>query len=373
VRPRHVRSVTHQSLHYLARPHSAIPRSPILGPAAWRGDELAVRDDWRVELSAVEADELDHALAVAAATAKPLAELRVADFPLPTLRGRIEAWIRELQEGSGVVLIRGLPVDRWTDDEAATVFWCLGLHLGRPGAQNGRGDLLGRVRDQGLSYDDPRVRGYQTTAALAPHTDFADVVGLMCLRPAASGGLSRLVSSVSVYNELLRRRPDLVDALFEPMVFDARGDAGVDWARVIPCRYDAGQLRTLYHGDYLRSAAGRDQAPELTPRERELLDLYDEIATAPGMYIEFELHAGDIELLYNHSVLHARTPYVDSEDPNAKRELLRLWLSLGIRATLRGRLERARELLRLVGEVGRAKLRTRSGGVGAHSGSKTSG
>ncbi len=354
---RQVRSLIHQSLHYLARPHSSIPRTPVGGPAAWRGDELAARDDWRVQLGAGDIDEIQRALRVAASSGRPLARLRRSDFPLPRLESRVRKWAAELQRGTGVVLLRGLPVERWSEAESSTFFWCLGLHLGRPGAQNGRGDLLGRVRDQGLSYDDPAVRGYQTAAALRFHTDFADVVGLFCLRPAASGGLSRFVSSVRIYDELVQRRPELVDALFEPMLFDARGDAGIDFVHVIPCRYDAGVLRSLYHGDYLRSGEQHRGAPKIPAHVHELLDKYDAIGSEPGMAIDIEFLPGDVQLLSNHTVLHSRTAYVDGEDPEHKRDLLRLWLSLGITATLRGRVARARELVRLVGETARGKLR----------------
>jgi len=354
---RHYRSVIRQSLHYLARPHSAIPRAPIDCPAAWRGDELAVRDDWRVELTDADIDELDRAIAIALGSGKPLGALRRADFPLPSLQPRIRAWAVALQRGLGVVLLRNLPVERWTEREASLFFWCLGLHLGRPGAQNGRGDLLGRVRDQGLSYEDRTVRGYQTAAALRFHTDFADVVGLFCLRPAAAGGLSRFVSSVSVYNELLRTRPELVDGLFEPMLFDTRGDAGIAFVRVIPCRYDAGQLRSLFHGDYLRSGERHPGAPRITERVRELLDVYEAIASTPGMYIDVEFLAGDVQLLSNHTVLHSRTAFVDGDGPGQRRDLLRLWLSLGLEATVRGRIERGRELLRLISEIAGGKLR----------------
>lgn len=355
------RSVLRQSLHYLARPHSAIPRAPIDGPAAWRGDELAARDDWRVHLTGADLDEIDRAIAAALSSGKPLGALRRADIPLPRLRPRLREWAAELQRGRGVVLLRGLPVERWTEREASVFFWGLGLHLGWPGAQNGRGDLLGRVRDQGLSYEDRQVRGYQTAAALRFHTDFADVVGLFCLRPAASGGLSRFVSSVSVYNELLRTRPELVDRLFEPMMFDTRGDAGVDFVRVIPCRYDAGQLRSLFHGDYLRSAEQHPGAPPIAAEVRELLDVYEAIASTPGMYIDVEFLAGDVQLLSNHTVLHSRTAFVDGADSEQRRDLLRLWLSLGLDATVRGRIARGRELVRLIGEVAAAKLRSRLG------------
>ena len=316
-------SLIRQSLHYLARPHSSIPRAPLRCPAAWRGDELEQRSDWRVPLSPAEIDELDRAIATVERGAKPLAAIERADFPLPTLGAKIQAWSETLRDGLGVVVLEGLPVDRWTEAQASIFFWSLGLHLGRPGAQNGRGDLLGRVRDEGRAYDDPKVRGYETRAPLRFHVDFADVVGLLCLHEAASGGASRFVSSVSVYNEILRRRPDLIERLFAPALFDARGDAGVDYFSVIPCRHDAGVLRTTYHGDYMRTVAKLDHAPPLDPAIRELLDLYEAIASTPGMYIDMHFRAGDVQLLSNHTVLHGRTGWVDHPEPERRRHLLR--------------------------------------------------
>jgi hypothetical protein len=355
---RHVHSVIRQSLHYLARPHVDIPRAPLDVPAAWRGDELAARTDWQVPLSEADIAELDRARAHASATGRPLAQLQRDDFPLPTLGPRVRAWTEQLRAGLGVVLLRNLPVAQWGVDASSLVFWCLGLHLGRPGAQNGRGELLGRVRDDGSSYADPSVRGYKTAAALGFHTDFADIVGLLCLQAAAAGGRSRFVSSVAIYNELLRRRPDLVDTLFEPLVFDTRGDAGVDWMRVIPCRHDAGALRTLYHADYMRT----DKGPAQPARVGELLDVYDAIAASPGLAIELEFRPGDVQLLSNHTVLHSRTAFVDGGE-GSRRDLLRLWLSLGFPMTLRGRIARGRELLRLLGDLSAARLRGRLGAV----------
>jgi hypothetical protein len=186
------------------------------------------------------------------------------------------------------------------------------------------------------------------------------VVGLFCLRAAKSGGLSRFVSSVRVYDELLQRRPDLIELLFEPMLYDTRGDAGIAFVRVIPCRYDAGQLRSLYHGDYLRSGEQHAGAPRIPARVHELLDTYDAIASQPGMYIDVEFLPGDVQLLSTHTVLHSRTAYVDGDEPEQQRDLLRLWLSLGITATPRGRVGRVLELGRMVGEVARAKLRARA-------------
>ncbi len=324
-----------QALHYFRREHESVAREPITGPAAWRGAELARRDDWIVRLDAPRIAELDRALAAARATDRPLEALRREDFPLPALAPEIAGWARELRDGRGFLLVRGLPVERWGDADSALVFWSLGLHLGRPGAQNPQGDLLGHVVDMGEEAENPHVRRYRTSGDIAYHCDLADVVGLLCLRTARRGGASRIASSVSVYNELLRRRPDLVPRLYEPFLLDVRDEekeGRVPYLPIPPCRYGNGRLRTFYHSDYFRSVQRHASAPRFSESEVELLDLYEEIANSPQMRLDMLFEPGDVQLISNHVVLHARTAYVDDPAPARKRHLLRLWLSLASEA-----------------------------------------
>jgi Taurine catabolism dioxygenase TauD, TfdA family len=324
-------SYAQQAAHYFARPHDAPTRAPLTGPAAWRGPELAARGDWRTRLDEAQRDELDHALAAARATGRPAGELAAADFPLPTLAGELARWRDELVGGRGFLLVSGLPVERWSRDDAELCFWGLGLHLGRPGAQNPRGDLLGHVTDTGDDATDPYVRLYRTRARIAYHCDAADVVGLLCLRAARRGGASRIVSSVSVYNELLARRPDLVDRLYEPFALDVRNEdasGAIRTVPVAPCRFADGRLRSFYHSDYFRSAVRHPDVPPFSDAERTLLDLYEEIASSPELYLDMQLEPGDVQWLSNHVVLHARTAYEDFPEPERRRHLLRLWLSI---------------------------------------------
>jgi hypothetical protein len=320
-------SFAEQALRYFDRPHEAIRRAPVGGPAAWRGDEMARRRDWIVALDAAAIAEL--AAACAGARSRPLATLRREDFPLPTLAPTIAAWARELEDGRGFLVVRGLPVARWDADETALVYWGLGLHLGRPGAQNAMGDLLGQVTDTGEDATSPFVRRYRTAGDIAYHCDLADAVGLLCLRTAKSGGASRLVSSVTVYDELLRRRPDLVERLYEPVALDRRdeGRSGPGWVPAVPCRFAGGRLRTFYHSDYFRSAARHIDA-QVGALERELFDVYEAIANEPALRLDMQLEPGDVQLVSNHVVLHARTAYEDWPEPERKRRLLRLWLTL---------------------------------------------
>lgn len=353
------RTVTQQALHYLLRPHTEQPQSPVITEAAWRGDELARQGNWQISLSSAEVEELTAAVAQAQRTGKSLPQLTVQDFPLPSLGRQIAGWVRTLATGRGVQVIRGIPIERFSQDDCERLFFCLGLHLGTPGAQNRNEELLGHVRSEGLSYQDSSVRGYRTSAGLAYHCDFADVVGLFCLRTAKSGGTSRFVSSVTVWNELFKRRPDLAMRLFETLELDTRGDGGLNFFPLPPCRYAGGQLRTCYHADYFRTAQQHRGARKLSPRDTELLDLYDEIANTPGLYLEMDFAPGDIQLLSNHTVLHARSAYVDHDEPERKRHLLRLWLSLPRSSSLREWPSLAQEAGRLLSSLALGRLRDR--------------
>ncbi len=351
------RSLAAQSIHYFGRPHTSVLTTPHRGRAAWRGSDLGDPSSWRIALRAEQIEELERALAVARATGRAAANLRRRDFPLPSLAKDLAGWRAELERGRGFVVVSGVPVQRWGQATSELFFWCLGHHLGVPGAQNTEGDLLGHVVDTGASADDRTVRRYRTSANIAYHCDAADAVGLLCLRKAKSGGLSRLVSSVSVYNEVLTRRADLVPRLYEPFHLDAHGQSGLDHFPVVPCRHVAGRLRTFYHSDYFRSALRYSDVAPLTRDESDLLDLYEEIACSPELYLDMELEPGDIQLVSNHTVLHARTDYEDHDAPEEKRHLLRLWLSFERPESRAERLLAATARIGVLLRFARAKVR----------------
>jgi hypothetical protein len=258
-----------------------------------------------------------------------MGELTVDDFPLPTLGADIDGWRDVLDGGRGFLLVRGLPVERWSEEEAETAFWCLGLHLGRPGAQNGDDDLLGHVLDLGDDANHPASRLYRTNSDIRFHCDAADVVGLLCLRTAEQGGASRLVSSVTVFDLLREERPDLAARLFEPLKLDSRLEPGREprFSLVQPCCFDGQRLRSFMHTEYFGSV-DRHDGVELDEAEAEVLAAWEEIAERPGVHLDMELAPGDVQLASNHTVVHARAGYVDAADPAERRHLLRLWLSL---------------------------------------------
>lgn len=221
---------------------------------------------------------------------------------------------------------RGLPVQELEPAECEAAFWALGLHLGHPGAQNGEGDLLGHVTDYHDPTDTPLAREYRSTVDIAFHCDAADVVGLLCLSTAAEGGASRLVSSVTVLDEMVATTPLLAARLCELAELDTRSDGeGFTHVPVRPVCFDGERPATFMHLGYLRSVARHDDV-ELDDELVEALDAWDAISARPDVHIVMDLEPGDLQLCSNHTVAHARTGYVD--DPDDPRHLLRLWLTL---------------------------------------------
>ena len=306
----------------------------IEGPGAWYGPALMAQGGWIATLSEAEVDELAAAarpwLARVERDASALNDLRAADFPLPSLAPRIAGFTDELLQGRGFVLLRGLPVERWGNRLCAVAFYGLGVHIGKPRTQNAQGHLLGHVRDLGLRSDDPNVRIYQTHERQTFHTDSADVVGLLCLQTAKSGGLSALVSSVTLYNELRARRPDLARRLFAPFATDRRGEvpAGEKPYFSIPIfNWHAGALSAVYQRQYIDSAQRFPDAPRLAAADVEALDLLDALTDDPALHMTMALQRGDMQFVHNHTLLHDRTAFEDHPEPARRRHLLRLWLA----------------------------------------------
>jgi hypothetical protein len=202
--------------------------------------------------------------------------------------------------------------------------------LGSLRSQNARGHLLGHVKDLGVSSRDPNVRIYQTRERQNYHTDSCDVVGLLCLHPARSGGLSSLVSSTTIFNEMRRRRPDLARVLFAPIETDRRGEvpAGQKPYFNIPVfNWHVGLLTAVYQRAYIESARRFADVPPLTALQIEALDMFDALANDPDLHFGMELQAGDMQFVHNHTLLHDRTAFEDWLEPERRRHLLRLWLA----------------------------------------------
>jgi hypothetical protein len=304
--------------------------SEVGGPSAWYGAEIERRSDWVHTLGPDENAEIESAVRGWEAADVTPAMLRPNALPLPSVGPRIRRILADVQDGCGFALIRGLPISEWGPKRSALAFLGLGSHVGALRAQNVGGHLLGHVRDQGLSSRDPNVRIYQTRERQNYHTDSCDVVGLLCLHPAKAGGLSSLVSSVTIFNEMRRRRPDLAQVLFEPIETDRRGEVAPGQTphfHIPVFNWHAGLLTTIYHRPYIESARRFPDVSPLTPNQREALDVFDALANDPSLHFFMEFQAGDIQLVNNHSLLHDRTAFEDLPEPSRRRHLLRLWLA----------------------------------------------
>jgi len=283
----------------------------VTDPAAWRGADLRADRSWVVEL-----------------TEEQRAELR-AGGPLVALAAAVRDWRARLQTGLGVLLVRGVPVEDLTGQECRDVFSLLGSHLGDPVGQNRDGDLLTDIRDVGNDPSDPDVRLYTTAAEQDFHTDGADLIGLLCLRTAKSGGINRVVSSVTVYDEIVAARPDLAPLLEQDWHFFLHTqDDGTPLTFPMPIvRRDGDRVASFFIPWYIRRAQGLPGVPDLTPEQDEVLRLYEATANRPDLYLDMDFRPGDMQWIRNAAVLHKRTAYVDRPEPGRRRHLLRLWLA----------------------------------------------
>ncbi len=286
---------------------------------------------WLQHFTAAEIAEVEQAThRVAAGPDTAVAQLTPTAFPLPTLAPRLHALRDEVLNGRGFALLRGLPVQRWSLREAAIAFLGIGCHIGSARSQNAKGHILGHVKDMGLSSDDPNVRIYQTHERQTFHTDSADIVGLLCLQVAKTGGHSALVSSVTIFNEMRKRRPDLLPHLFAPIETDRRGEVPVGekpYFTIPTYNWHEGHLSAIYQRQYIESARRFADVAPLTPAQVEAFDLFDALSNDPALNFHMVLEPGDVQLVHNHTLLHDRTAFEDWSEPAKRRHLLRLWLA----------------------------------------------
>jgi hypothetical protein len=310
----------------------AVFGKPVIDPAAWLPADLAADQGWMHHWDAAELQALQEM----ARTVRR----RIGDNPAGLLAldkdafdlGPCEPAVRKvfalLRDGPGLALLRGLPVREMDLLDVAIIYWGIGRHLGQARSNNPAGDMLGHVTDLGKTQADPTSRGYQTREAMDYHCDQASIVGLVCIREARSGGMSKLASSISVYNELLDRSPSSVQLLGKPLCWTKHGEVNLGE----PGFYESAvfsvlddMLCTSFGPKHIYKGHDLPDAPDLTLQQRSAIGLAEEIAEE--LHYEMELRQGDMQFLNNYVVLHTRTAYQDWPDPGRKRLLWRLWLS----------------------------------------------
>jgi len=301
---------------------------PVVDPADWSAPEMAASEAWLHQFDEREIAELRTAAAPFDRDNVDLMALSRQDFPLPILGPKLAAFRSELLYGRGFGLLRGLPVDDFGKRATAIAFWAIGRHLGDGVlSQNKHGHVLGHVTDLGESRSNPSQRGPYSREEIPFHVDCCDVVGLLCLEVSKSGGDSSLVSSVAVYNEMLKRRPDLAEVLSEPLYRDRRDEVppGMGpWYRLAVFHFHRGYFSASIEPTYIGSAHRFDDVPEMSPAQKEAMALAQSLSEE--LRFDTGFNRGDMQFCNNHVVFHTRRAYRDHEDPAKKRHLLRLWL-----------------------------------------------
>ena len=296
----------------------------------WAAADVADPTAWTEHFSRAEQDELEAAVAHAYAVSDDFLRIGKDQFPLPTLGPRLKTIEQELIDGRGFVRLRGLPRERWSNDQMCMAYWGIGAHLGKPWPQNAKGHLLGDVTDQGKAPGDPTLRGNEIgLVGLDFHCDGSDLVGLLCLQTGVSGGLSAVANSVALHNRLVRERPDLAAELYKPQPFDYRGEQAPGrpgWYLMPIFTEHAGRLFVRLIRPYVLASQRHADAPRLTAKAIEALAWMQDMAEGGTYSVMMDFQPGDLQFINNYHVLHGRTSYEDDRAAGKIRHLKRLWL-----------------------------------------------
>ena len=252
-------------------------------------------------------------------------DIRREDFALPTLATDIREWAQQINHGRGFLLVKELPVER-NNDQVRSIFWGIGLHVGVPLSQNSYGEMLGDVYDEGVKMGTGRVRGYRTNQQLRFHTDRCDIVGLLCLQEARSGGVSSIVSSTTIYNEIARNHPEN----YRPCTtatFMQRWRKAARSRRIVSPSMTLSTVSSVAR--ILRNTienARKMGYAQYTELETAALAYMDSLAHRPDLRLDMALERGDMQFINNYTTLHARTEFEDFPEPQRRRHMVRLWL-----------------------------------------------
>ena len=268
---------------------------------------------------------IDELMAKFAGDTRPFHDIRKSDFSHPALDGDLAALLAYIKNGPGLVVMRGFPVDKYTPEEMQTVYWGIGAHFGIGCSQSADGDYLGYVTNV-----EKASRGYTTARELSLHTDSAEIVGLLCVRDAKEGGMSIYANSLKVHEIIAREHPEYLAVLERGFRCDRRGeeapeDDPVTRYRVPVFSEEGGLLSTRYVRGVIDRGAETLGEP-LSTLEKEALAFFEEVAQRDEVRLELTLRPGEASFINNYEMLHARTGFVDHDDPAKKRLLYRLWL-----------------------------------------------
>ena len=301
-------------------------------PSCWSGDSLKdIEWWWHLTVDEIEAFERvqRHVSQHIGGDANQLLRLAAgmfAEHEIEQLAARVRV---ELEHGRGFVLLRGLPVMRWSRMQTLIAYWSLGLALGTPVPNNALGDMVGHVRSHNADYNDPSNRGYDTAARLAWHCDQCDVVALLCLHPAREGGESKLASFGAIYRKLQWQHPEHLKTLCQPFYWSRMGEMAAGqraWYQAPVFQWVDDELNGAAGANHIRKGHQLNDAPPMSHAQSAALDQFESAANSLELAMPFE--PGDIQLLNNALVVHTRTAFKDWPEPQRRRHLWRLWLNV---------------------------------------------
>lgn len=303
---------------------SLILQTPVTGPAAWKGEDLREDISWLHVLSADVLAILDHALAHVKAKGLAFPNFGKDDFPIGDWAQELQKHSDELENGRGFLVLRGLPVARYTEEDIHILYYGIGLHMGVPVRQNPRGDLLGLVMNVG-DVTKKTTRVYETNLYLPYHSDPSDVVGLLCVRKARQGGLSSLVSVAAIHNEILASCPQYLGLYYRCWYFSHLCEDQPSLSPIFS--HHEGKLSCRYLRQYIELGHEIRNLP-LSRVEIEALDRFDEIMHREDLRLSMMLEPGDLQFANNYAVLHSRNGFEDHGVHELNRKMLRLWLKM---------------------------------------------
>jgi hypothetical protein len=305
---------------------SSILVEPIQNKSAWRGEDIRDRDDWVFNLSPQALAVLEQGLEQLAAKGLAAPNFSREDIQIatPEVQAEFDRISDELENGYGFAVIRGLDPEKHSEADMANMYYMMGYFMGNPVTQNVKGDLLGYVQNVG-DKNDKMTRVYETNEYLPYHGDLSDVVGLLCIRKAKEGGLSSVVSTTNVYNEILKNHREYLGYYYHPAWFDHMGEPEPSLSPIFS--YHEGKLASRYLRAYIELGHERRNVP-LSQVQIEALDIFDAITHDPAMRLDMMLEPGDIQFCNNYTILHSRTSFIDFDEIEKRRKLLRLWLKM---------------------------------------------
>jgi hypothetical protein len=299
-------------------------------PAAWRAQDLDRDSSWTIELDDRARRDLVHATRNAHQAEKSLLDYRRSDFDLGWAWNVFERALEEVKRGRGVALVRGLPREGLSQKEFELLTWAIGLHTGVARPQGKRTQYISAVRDAGVAYRTGTGRGYASNAELDYHTDSSDIVFLSCYNRAVSGGMTIVSSSIAAYAIMAREHPHMIDWLHRPIHFSRQGeeapDEGASTLQPIFAE-SGGKLFSRWNWNRVTHAQKIPGVPQLSDEHWHALKQFDAVVRRPELAYSMWLQPGDVQIVNSHTTLHSRTEFVDSEDPEQKRLLFRLWLA----------------------------------------------